>query len=55
MTEISYIFLCLHLVTWAFLIILLVELNTFKKEVRQHIDYDNSLRALRKEERSKNK
>jgi len=49
MTDISYIFLCLHLITWVFLIIVLVELNSFKKEVRLHIDYDSTLRKKRKE------
>ena len=53
MTEIQFIFLSFHLVTWTGLILLAVEINSWKKEIRQHIDYDNSLRALRKEERRK--
>ena len=29
------------------------EIQSWKKEIRQHIDYDNSLKALRKEDRRK--
>jgi len=53
MTEIEYIFLSLHLVTWTGLVLLGVEIQSWKKEIRQHIDYDNSLRAMRKNHRNK--
>ena len=53
MNEISYIFLCLHLVTWVLVILGMVELNSLKKEFRQAIDYESSLRKKRKEIRSK--
>jgi hypothetical protein len=53
MNEISYIFLTLHLVGWVFLILLLVELNSLKREFRQAIDYESTIRKKRKEIRNK--
>jgi len=53
MTEIQYIFLSFHCVTWILLFLVYTEIQSWKKEIRQHIDYDNSLKALRKEERRK--
>ena len=53
MTSIEYIFIVLHLVTWTGLVLLAVEIHSWKKEIRQHIDYDNSLRAMRKNHRNK--
>ena len=53
MTEIQYLFLSFHVVTWLMVILTLIEVQAFKKEVRQHIDYDSSLRHLRKKERNK--
>ena len=55
MNEISYIFLCLHLITWVLLLLTLVELNGFKKEVRQMIDYESTLKKKRRELRRKNR
>jgi len=52
MTEISWLFLSFHFVTWIMLVLIFIELQSWKKEIRQHIDYDNSLRALRKEKRN---
>ena len=42
-----------HLVTWTGLVLLSVEIQSWKKEIRSHIDYDNSLRAMRKNHRNK--
>jgi len=53
MTEIQLIFLSFHFVTWFMLGLVYMEIQSWKKEIRQHIDYDNSLKALRKEERRK--
>ena len=53
MNEISYIFLCLHLVTWILLVLTMVELNSLKKEFRQAIDYETTIRKKRKEIRTK--
>ena len=53
MNEISYIFLCLHLITWVLLILALVEIHAFKKEVRQMIDYESTLKKKRRELRRK--
>jgi len=53
MSEISILFFGLHLITWIMLFIVLGEIHSMKKEIRQHIDYDSSLRALRKAERKK--
>jgi len=53
MTEIQYIFLSFHLITWVMIICVFVEIQSWKKEIRQHIDYDSSLRALKKAERNK--
>jgi len=55
MTEIQILFLSFHFVTWFLLLLVYVELQSWKKEIRQHIDYDNSLKALRRNERSKNR
>ena len=49
------LFLSFHFVTWFLLLLVYVELQSWKKEIRQHIDYDNSLKALRRNERSKNR
>jgi cobalamin biosynthesis protein CobD/CbiB len=51
-TEISYIFLTLHMVTWVLLILTYVELHSFKKEVRQIIDYETTLKRKRRELRN---
>ncbi len=53
MTSIEYIFMAFHLVTWTGLVLLSVEIQSWKKEIRSHIDYDNSLRAMRKNHRNK--
>ena len=52
MTEMGYLFLSFHLVTWVLLLIVFIELQSWKREIRQHIDYDNSLKALRKKNRN---
>ena len=52
MNEISYIFITLHLITWTLLILVMVELHTFKKEVRQMIDYESTLKKKRRELRN---
>jgi cobalamin biosynthesis protein CobD/CbiB len=51
-SEISYIFLTLHMVTWVLLILTYVELHSFKKEVRQIIDYETTLKKKRRELRN---
>ena len=51
-TEISYIFLTLHMVTWVLLIITYVELHSFKNEVRQYMDYETTLKKKRRELRN---
>jgi hypothetical protein len=51
-TEISYIFLTLHMITWVLLIIIYVELHSFKKWVRQIIDYETTLKKKRRELRN---
>ena len=48
MTELSWLFLSFHFVTWIMLVLIFIELQSWKKEIRQHIDYDNSLKALRR-------
>jgi hypothetical protein len=53
MNEISYIFLTLHLVSWVFLILIIVEIHSMKKELRMYVDYESSIRKKRKEIRSK--
>jgi len=53
MTEIEYIFISFHIVTWIGLGILTSQITSWKREIRQHIDYDSSLRAMRKAERNK--
>ena len=53
MTEYEYIFLSFHLITWVMLICVFVEIQSWKKEIRQHIDYDSSLRAMRKDHSNK--
>tara|TARA_B100000029_G_scaffold437796_1_gene453228 strand:- start:190 stop:372 length:183 start_codon:yes stop_codon:yes gene_type:complete len=51
-SEISYIFLTLHMVTWVLLILTYVELHAFKKEVRMYVDYENTLKKKRRELRN---
>ena len=51
-TEISYMFLTLHMVTWILLIVTYVELHSFKKWVRQVIDYETTLKRKRRELRN---
>ena len=51
MTEIQLIFLSFHFVTWFMLGLVYMEIQSWKKEIRQHIDYDNSLKAMRRKER----
>ena len=51
-TEISYIFLTLHMVTWVLLIVTYVELHSFKKEVQQYMDYETTLKKKRRELRN---
>ena len=51
-SEISYIFLTLHMVTWVLLIITYVELHAFKKEVRMYVDYESTLKKKRRELRN---
>ena len=48
-SEISYIFLTMHMVTWVLLILTYVELHAFKKEVRMYVDYENTLKRKRRE------
>jgi hypothetical protein len=50
--SVENIFFTLHLVTWVLLICNMVELHTFKKEVRQMIDYENTLKRKRRELRN---
>ncbi len=52
MTEIQLIFLSFHFVTWLLLGLVYMEIQSWKKEIRQHIDYDNSLKAMRRKERN---
>jgi len=52
MDEISYIFLTLHLITWLLLILVFIELYSFKKEVRLSIDYETTLKKKRRELRN---
>jgi len=52
MDEISYIFLTLHLITWTLLILVVVELHSFKKEVRMYVDYESTLKKKRRELRN---
>ena len=52
MTEIQLLFLSLHLVTWFMLGLVHMEIQSWKKEIRQHIDYDNSLKTMRRKERN---
>ena len=54
MNEISYIFLTLHLITWILLILVFIELYSFKKEVRQYMDYETTLKKKRRELRNGN-
>jgi|TARA_B100000035_G_scaffold300149_1_gene295503 hypothetical protein len=35
------------------LILIFIELQSWKREIREHIDYDNSLKALRRRTRNK--
>jgi len=49
MNEISYIFLTLHMISWVLLIIVYIELLTFKKEVRMYVDYESTLKKKRRE------
>lgn len=51
MTEIQLVFLSFHFVTWFMLGLVYMEIQSWKKEIRQHIDYDNSLKAMRRKER----
>ena len=51
-TEISYIFLTLHMVTWVLLILTYIELHSFKKEVRMYVDYESTLKKKRRELRN---
>ena len=55
MNEISSIFLTLHLITWALLILVIVELHSFKKEVRLYRDYETTLKKKRRELRNGDK
>ena len=55
MDEISYIFLTLHLITWTLLLLVIVELHSFKKEVRLSIDYETTLKKKRRELRNGDK
>ena len=55
MDEISYIFLTLHIITWALLLLVIVELHSFKKEVRQNRDYETTLKRKRRELRNGDK
>ena len=52
MTEIQLIFLSFHIVTWFMLGLVYHGIQAWKKEIRQHIDYDNSLKAMRRKERN---
>ena len=52
MNEINYIFLTLHLITWILLVLVIVELHAFKKEVRQYMDYETTLKKKRRELRN---
>jgi len=47
--SVENIFLTLHLVTWVLLICNMIELHTLKKEVRQIVDYENTLKRKRRE------
>jgi len=51
-TEISYMFLTLHMVTWVLLIFTYIELHSFKKEVRMYVDYESTLKKKRRELRN---
>ena len=52
MDELTNIFLTLHLITWTLLIIIVLELHSFKKEVRLSIDYETTLKKKRRELRN---
>ena len=47
--SVENIFLTLHLVTWVLLICNMIELHALKKEVRQIVDYENTLKRKRRE------
>ena len=49
LTSIQYMFLGLHLVTWVLLLVVYSEFRSWKREIRLHINYDNTLRARRRE------
>ncbi len=53
MNEVSYIFLTLHMISWVFLILIVVEIHSIKKELRLYVDYESSIRKRRKEIRNK--
>jgi hypothetical protein len=53
MNEVSYIFLTLHMISWVFLILIVVEIHSMKKELRLYVDYESSIRKRRKEIRNK--
>ena len=46
------LFLTLHLITLILLILTYVELHSFKKEVRQYMDYETTLKKKRRELRN---
>ena len=45
MTELSWLFLSFHFVTWIMLVLIFIELQSWKKEIRQHIDYDKVFKS----------
>lgn len=49
LTSIQVMFLGLHFVTWMLLLIVYIEFRAWKKEIRLHINYDNTLSARRQE------
>ena len=49
LTSTQIIFLGLHCVTWILLVMLYSEFRSWKREIRLHINYDNTLRARRRE------
>ena len=49
LTNTQIIFLGFHCVTWVLLFIVYSEFRSWKREIRLHINYDNTLRAKRRE------
>ena len=49
LTSTQIIFLGFHCVTWILFLVMYSEFRSWKREIRLHINYDNTLRAKRQE------